>query len=110
MKSPKLTFTKRITTLTTAFVFSVAGLAALATGGSASAAAGGFNVYNNCGATSTFGYNYHDASPGTGAYHQVAAGSTYRVDSGTGIFRVELPKGVFNTFVYSGSNNTLSMC
>lgn len=110
MKSNKLAFTKRITTLTTAFVFTVAGLAFLATSGSASAAAGGFNVYNNCGSTSTFGYNYHDAAPGTGAYHQVAAGSTYRVNSGTGIFRVELPKGVFNTFVYSGSNNTLSMC
>lgn len=110
MKRQKLTFTKRFTTLTAAFMFAVTGLAFTGTSGSASAAAGGFNVYNNCGSTQTFGYNYHDAAPGTGAYHQVGAGSTYRVDSGTGIFRVELPKGVFNTFVYNGSNTTLPMC
>ena len=110
MKQQKRTFTKRITTLTAAFVFAATGLAFIGTSGSASAAAGGFNVYNNCGGTRTFGYNYYNSAPGTGAYHQVGAGSTYRVNSGTGIFSVELPKGVYNTFVYSGSNNTLSMC
>ncbi len=110
MTDHKVNLRKRITTLTAAFVFAVAGLAFFGTNGSTSAAAGGFSVYNNCGSTQTFGYNYHDSSPGTGAYHQVAAGSSYYVNSGTGIFRVELPKGVFNTFVYSGSNNTLNMC
>jgi len=110
MKHHKLTFTKRFTTLTAAFVFAVAGFAFLGTSGSASAAGGGFNVVNNCGSTQTFGYNYHDASPGTGAYHQVAAGATYAVNSGDGIWRVELPKGVYNTFVYNGNWNTVTMC
>lgn len=111
MKRQKLAFTKRITTLSTAFVFAVAGFAFLAPSGNVSAASPGFNIYNNCGSTQTFGYNYYDAAPGTGAYHQVGAGSTYRVNtSSTGIYRVELPKGVFNTFVYNGSNTTLPMC
>ena len=110
MKRQKLTFTKRFTTLTAAFTFALAGLAFLGTSGNASAASSGFNIYNNCGSTQTFGYNYHDAAPGTGAYHQVGAGSTYRVNVSNGIDRVELPKGVFNTFVYSGSNTTLPMC
>ncbi len=111
MKQQKRTFTKRITTLTAAFVFAATGLAFLGTSGSASAASTGFNVYNNCGSTQTFGYNYYNSAPGTGAYHKVGTGSTYRVNtSGTGIYRVELPKGVFNTLVYNGSNTTLPMC
>ncbi len=111
MKRNKLTFTKRFTTLTAAFVVAAAGFAFIGTSGNASAASGGgFNIVNNCGSTQTFGYNYHDAAPGTGAYHQVAAGATYGVASGNGIFRVELPKGVFNTFVYNNSWNSLTMC
>ena len=110
MKSHKLTFTKRFTTLISAFVVAVAGFAFLSTGGSASAASGGFNVVNNCGSTQTFGYNYYDAAPGTGAYHQVGAGSTYSVNSGNGIWRVELPKGVFNLFVYNGNWSSVTMC
>ena len=101
MKRQNTTFTKRFTTLTAAFLFALTGFAFLGTSGNASAASGGFNVYNNCGTTKTFGYNYHTAPAGTGAYHQVGAGSTYRVNSGTGIFRVELPKGVYNILVYN---------
>lgn len=55
-------------------------------------------------------YNYYDAAPGTGAYHQVAAGSTYSVGSDDGIWRVELPKGVFNLFVYNGNWSSVTMC
>lgn len=104
------TFTKRFTTLTAAFLFAITGLTFLGISGNASAASGGFTIVNNCGGDRTFGYNYHDSAPGTGAYHEVANGTSYYVNSGTGIFRVELPKGVFNTFVYSGSNNSLTMC
>lgn len=111
MKRQKLAFTKRITTLSAAFVFAIAGFAFLAPSGNVSAAGGGgFTIVNNCGSTQTFGWNYHDAAPGTGAYHQVAAGSSYNVASGDGIWRIELPKGVFNTFVYNGSQNSLPMC
>ena len=111
MKRPTLTFTKRITTLTAAFVFAVTGLALFGAASNTSAASPGFNVYNNCGSTQTFVYNYYNSAPGTGAYHKVGAGSTYRVNtSGTGIYRVKLPKGVYNTFVYNGSNTTLRMC
>ncbi len=110
MTRQKLTFTKRFTTLTAAFVFAIAGLTFLGTNGNASAASGGFKIVNNCGGERTFGYNYYDSAPGTGAYHKVGAGSTYTVNSGNGIFRVELPKGVFNTFVYNGSYNSLTMC
>ena len=110
MKRQKLTFTKRFTTLTAAFVFAIAGFSFVGTSSNASAAGGGFNIVNNCGSARTFGYNYHDSPPGTGAYHEVAAGATYGVSSGNGIFRVELPKGVYNTFVYNNSWNSLTMC
>ena len=111
MKHQKLPLTKRIATFTAAFMFALTGLAFFGTSGNASAASVGFNVRNNCGKTATFGYNYYNSSPGTGAYHKVAAGSTYRVNtSKTGIYRVELPKGVFNTLVYNGSRTTLTMC
>lgn len=66
-------------------------------------------IVNNCGSAQTFEYNYYDAAPGTGAYHQVAAGSTYSVGSDDGIWRVELPKGVFNLFVYNGNWSSVTM-
>ena len=110
MKSQKRTFTKRMATLAAAFVFAVAGFSFIGGSTTASAAGGGFKVVNNCGSTKTFGWSRHDAAPGTGAYHKVAAGATYSVASGNGIWRVELPKGVFRTFVYNGNWNTLRMC
>jgi hypothetical protein len=91
-------------------VLAVTGISVFGTGQSASATGGGFYVVNNCGSQRTFGYNHHDSAPGTGAYYQVAAGSTYTVASGEGIWRVELPRGVMNTFVYNDGWNTLNMC
>jgi hypothetical protein len=110
MNKLRLNITKRLTAFIAAFVLSVAGVAAIGISSPASAAGGGFTVVNNCGSTQTFGYNYHDAAPGTGAYHEVDAGASYAVNSGNGIWRVELPKGVFNTFVYNNNWNTLTMC
>jgi hypothetical protein len=110
MKHRSHTFAKRLGTMITAFVFVLAGITVFGGSTDASAASGGFKVYNNCGSQKTFGYNRYNTPPGTGAYYKVGAGKTYTVSSGTGIFRVELPKGVFNIFVYNGNWNTVRMC
>lgn len=96
---------------TAAFAFAVAGFSFLGGSSNASAAGQGFRVVNNCSKTTIFGYNKYNTPPGTGAYYTVKKGATYTVNtSSTGIFRVELPKGVYNTLVYSGHYNTLYMC
>lgn len=99
----------KVAAVTMAFVVTVTGIS-LGGGQSASASSGGIRIHNNCGSTRVFGYNYHNSSPGTGSYITVANRSTYTLNTGGGIFRVELPRGIFNTFVYNGSWNTLNMC
>lgn len=110
MKRSKFTIKQRIAAFSAAGVMAVAGISLFAPTNQASAAGGGFTIINNCGAERTFGYNYHDVAPGTGTYHKVAAGTNYTVNSGQGIFRVELPRGVMNTFIYNGNYNQLLMC
>ena len=109
MERPK-SKVKRITVTFAAFLFALTGLTVFGAASNTSAASGGFKVVNNCSKSTVFGYNRNDTPPGTGAYYTVAKGATRTVHTGSGIFRVELPKGVYRTFVYGGNYNTLRMC